>query len=87
MGFGGSVSAMIASLKANKRTRVSTFEKIKDFKKSNKNKLHFKNKATPEEIVKLREKLQKENNILFLRKVLIIVILLVAIFYAIGFVE
>jgi len=30
MGFGGSVAAMIQSLKANKRTRVSMFEKDVD---------------------------------------------------------
>ena len=32
MGFGGSAAAMITSLKNNKRTRVSTFKKMKDFK-------------------------------------------------------
>jgi hypothetical protein len=33
MSFGGSAAAMIASIKGNKRTRVSTFDQIKDFKK------------------------------------------------------
>ncbi|QTE24084.1 hypothetical protein [Polaribacter cellanae] len=87
MSFGGSVSAMIASLKANKRTRVSTFDKIKDLKKCTKSELHFKNKATPKEIAEIREKMQKENNIIFFRKVLVIIILLAVILYAIGFVK
>ena len=32
----GFIAHMIASLKTNKRSRVSTFDKIKDFKKSKK---------------------------------------------------
>ena len=35
MSFGGSVAAMIASLKANKRNGISTFDKIKKVKKVN----------------------------------------------------
>jgi len=35
MGFGGSVGAMLTSLKNNKRTRVSTFKKLKDYKNVN----------------------------------------------------
>jgi hypothetical protein len=32
-----SISGMITSLKNNKRTRVSTFDKLKNFKKKTKN--------------------------------------------------
>jgi hypothetical protein len=39
MPFGGSLAGMIASIKANKRTRVSTFEEIKDYKKKQKNRI------------------------------------------------
>ena len=34
MSFGGSVAAMIVTIKNNKRARVSTFDKIKKLKKS-----------------------------------------------------
>lgn len=77
MGFGGSVAAMIASLKANKRTRVSTFDKIKDLKKSSKTELYFKKKASPLELKKIRDKLQKENDANFKRKILFLIILLI----------
>jgi hypothetical protein len=50
MDFVGSAVAMIASIKINKRTRISTFEKIKDFKKSKKRDLHFDNKTSPKEL-------------------------------------
>ena len=46
MSFGGSVAAMITSLKANKRNRISTFDKIKNHKKSKKSKLYFDKKAS-----------------------------------------
>ncbi len=32
MSFGGAVSAMISSLKNNKRNRVSAFDKLKNYK-------------------------------------------------------
>jgi hypothetical protein len=36
------IARMITSLKTNKRYRVSTFDKIKNFKKGKEKKLHFK---------------------------------------------
>ncbi|MCL7755055.1 hypothetical protein [Polaribacter sp. Z022] len=83
MGFGGSVAAMIASLKANKRTRVSTFDKIKDFKKSSKTELYFKKKASPLELKKIRDKLQKENDANFKRKILFLITLLIILLFLI----
>ena len=38
-----SIAGMITSLKNNKRSRISTFDKIKNFKKGKEKKLHFKN--------------------------------------------
>ena len=70
----GSISAMIASLKANKRSRVSTFDKIKNHKKNTKSELHFSKKASPIELKKIKEKVLKENDILFKRKVVFLVI-------------
>ena len=46
MSFGGAVGAMITSLKNNKRTRVSAFDKLKNYKEKN-DQLVFKNKAGP----------------------------------------
>ena len=70
MGFGGSVAAMIATMKNNKRNRVSTFDKIKDYKKSNKSKVYFDKKASPLDLKKIRDKIQKENELVFRKKVL-----------------
>ncbi len=61
MGFGGSVSAMISSLKNNKRSRTSTFEKLKKYEKSTYKKELIEKKATPQQLKEIRERLQKEN--------------------------
>ena len=87
MGFGGSAAAMIASLKANKRKRVSTFDKIKDFKEGKEIKVHFKNKATPKQLKEIREKIQEENKKALTKKVVLISVLLIIIIYVIGFVK
>tara|TARA_B110000091_G_C13587564_1_gene379195 strand:+ start:476 stop:742 length:267 start_codon:yes stop_codon:yes gene_type:complete len=87
MGFGGSVSAMIASMKANKRSRVSTFDKIKHLKKGGHTAVHFKNKATPKELKILKNKIQREHKKQALKSVLILLILIAILIYVIGFVE
>ncbi|MDN3620581.1 hypothetical protein QWY81_14040 [Polaribacter undariae] len=87
MSFGGSVAAMIASLKANKRNRVSTFDKIKGHKKSEKSELHFDKKATPYELEQLKKRLIAENNTIFKRKVLILVVMITAILIALNYIE
>ncbi|MFY7670307.1 hypothetical protein ACOSP6_04410 [Tenacibaculum sp. MEBiC06402] len=63
MGFGGSVSAMISSLKNNKRERKSAFKKMKEHTNysSPSDRLVFKNKATEEELDSIRKRLQLEN--------------------------
>ena len=87
MGFGGSVAAMLASLKANKRNRVSTFDKIKNFKEGSTIELHFKNKATPKQLKEIRQKLKAENKKQIIKRVVIITICLIIIIYFIGFVK
>lgn len=79
MGFGGSVAAMIATIKNNKRNRVSTFKKIKELKKSKKSELHFEKKANPIELKKIRDKIQKENELVFRKKIIIVTLLLLAV--------
>lgn len=83
----GFIAHMIASLKSNKRNRISTFDKIKNLKKSNKSELHFPNKATPKELEELRKKIKKESDISFYKKAAVIIVLIAVILYAIGFVK
>ena len=73
MSFGGSVAAMIVTIKNNKRARVSTFDKIKKLKKSKKSVLHFDKKTSLVELKKIREKLQIENERVFRKKVFILI--------------
>jgi|TARA_B110000238_G_C16127333_1_gene439804 hypothetical protein len=87
MGFGGSVSAMIASMKANKRSRVSTFDKIKHLKKRNHIAVHFKNEATPKELKILKAKIQRNHKKKALKSVVILLVIIALLIYAIGFVE
>lgn len=58
---GGSIQGMITSLKNNKRSRVSTLEKLKDYKKSKYKKGAITKQATPEQLREIRERIQKEN--------------------------
>ena len=59
MGFVGSTAAMMASIKINKRTRISTFEKIKDFKKSKKREFFFPNKETKKYLKEISNKIKQ----------------------------
>lgn len=62
MGFGGSVSAMITSLKNNKRSRVSTFDKLKKYENVKyKDGGKIEKKATPQQLKEIRERIKKEN--------------------------
>ncbi|MEO9570607.1 MAG: hypothetical protein ABJH82_12030 [Polaribacter sp.] len=79
----GFITHMITSLKANKRSRVSTFDKIKNHKKTKKSKLHFDKKASPLELTKIREKIQKENETNFKRKIIFLIILLIILLFLI----
>ena len=61
MGFGGSVSAMITSLKNNKRSRASVLEKLKEYENIKYKEGKIEKKATPQQLKEIRERLQKEN--------------------------
>jgi len=57
MSFGGSVSAMVTTLKNNKRSRVSTFKKMKNYQNVKCKKGTIDKKASPQ----LLKEIQKEN--------------------------
>ncbi len=61
MSFGGAVSAMVTSLKNNRRPRVSAFKKMKEFENVKYKKGTIDKKASPELLRDIREKIQKEN--------------------------
>lgn len=88
MGFGGSVSAMITSLKNNKRTRVSTFKKLKGYQNTSYKKGKIEKKATPQQLKEIREKIQKENKkrvLITITVFSICVIVLFVLFYFVKF--
>ncbi|PWG06171.1 hypothetical protein [Polaribacter aquimarinus] len=80
----GFVAHMIASLKSNKRNRVSTFDKIKDFKKSKKSELYFKKKASPLELKKIKEKILQENERNFRRKIFILIVSIIVLLFLLN---
>lgn len=61
MSFGGAVSAMVTSLKNNKRERKSALKRLKDnpAEYGDAGKLHFENKATQAQLQKIREDLKR----------------------------
>lgn len=63
MSFGGSVSAMIASVKNNKRTRKSAIEKLDRLNEfsSSKTQLVFQKKATEEQLQQIRRDMRHNN--------------------------
>ena len=81
------IAHMIISLKGNKRERVSAFKKMENFKEGTNMQLHFKNKATPYQLKRIREKLQTEKKIRTQRRIIIFVLLMILFIYAIGFVK
>jgi len=86
MGGGGSIAAMISSMKNNKRTRKSTLEKLEENGKySTKTELFFKKNATKSQLREIREKLKEENRKSFREKFIVIAIVLVVAIYLIGF--
>ena len=83
----GSIAAMITTLKNNKRTRVSTFEKMKNFKEGSNIQVSFDKKATPHQLKSIKEKLQKENRIRMTRNIIIFISALLIIIYCAGFIK
>ena len=86
MGFGGSVSAMITSLKNNKRKRVSAFDKLERFQKENDDKLYFKKSASKKELIQLKKQVLKENkNQLIKNSILFFLIFIILIYIVFVF--
>lgn len=88
MGFGGSVGAMLASLKNNKRTRPSAFKKLKEngVEYTNRTELHFDQKSSPAQLKAIRERIKRENRNALIKKAVLIGILLLSTILLIGFV-
>jgi len=83
MGFGGSVSAMITSLKNNKRKRVSAFEKLERFQKENDDKLYFKKSASKKELVQLKKQVLKENKNQLIKNSILFFLIFIILVYSV----
>ncbi|APG65524.1 hypothetical protein LPB136_09200 [Tenacibaculum todarodis] len=84
MSFGGSVSAMISSLKSNKRERTSAFKKLKNTGGLS-GKLHFDKKASKKQLTIIKEKLQEENKKTLVKNSIIFIVLLCVFIYFFAF--
>ena len=86
MGFGGATSAMITSLKNNKRTRKTSFDKLEDYQKESFSKLSFNKKTNKEDLEKIRLRIKKEQKITFFKNTLLFIFISLLLIYLIGFV-
>lgn len=82
-----SISGMITSLKNNKRTRISTFEKLKNFKEGANIQVSFEKKATAYQLKKIREKLKAENKKRLKRKLAFFGFGILILIYCIGYIK
>ena len=75
MSFGGSVSAMITSLKNNARTRKSLFDNADYFRNNNSgnSKIKLGKKATAEQLEKARIQIAIENRRVNIKRVLALI--------------
>ncbi|MDP2542357.1 hypothetical protein CSC81_10715 [Tenacibaculum discolor] len=88
MSFGGAVSAMITSLKNNKRKRVSAFDKLERFQKENSDKLYFDRCANKKELDKIRLQTLKKNKTQYIKNNIgILIIFFILIYIAFVFVN
>lgn len=76
MGFGGSVAAMITSLKNNKRERKTRFDK--DMGQVDRKPFVDHKKSSPEQLAALRERIKQEQALTSLRTNVLIVLILAA---------
>ena len=70
MSFGGAIGGMLTSIKNNARKRPSAFEKLDPYGNIG-GKLHFKNKATPKDLEKVKLKIQQQNRKTVIIKIVI----------------
>jgi len=88
MSFGGAVSAMITSLKNNKRKRVSAFDKLERFQKENSDKLYFNKSTNKKELDKIRLQTLKKNRTQYIKNSIgILIIFSILIYVAFVFVN
>ena len=78
---------MNTSLKINKRRRVSTFEKMKNFKEGKNIQVSFEKKSTPDRLKKIKEKLQAENKKSLERNIILFILGMLILIYCIGFIK
>ncbi|MFY0630303.1 MAG: hypothetical protein JXR05_07965 [Flavobacteriaceae bacterium] len=82
------ISAMVTSLKNNKRSRKNALEILKENGGySTRTKLHFENTATKNQLKKIRDKIKKENNVRLRNRALFIFVTILIIIYVVGFVK
>lgn len=80
-------SHMITSLKHNKRSPVSAFEKMKNFKEGINIQVSFDKKSTPHQLKRIREKIQNENRKSFKKKLILFGTIIAFIIFCIGFIK
>ncbi len=83
----GFVAHIFDTIRSDKRSRASTYEKIKNFKKGTNFQVQFKRKATNSQLIRIREKIQQENKKAFQKNIILITILILLLIYVIGFVK
>ncbi len=83
----GFVAHIFDTIRGDKRSRASTYEKIKNFKKGTNFQVQFKRKATNSQLIRIREKIQQENKKAFQKNIILITILILLLIYVIGFVK
>lgn len=81
------ISHMVASLKHNKRNRISAFEKLENFKEGVNIQVSFDKTATPHQLAKIREKLQTQNKKKRRNRIILFTSILLIAIYIIGFVK
>ena len=87
MGFGGSASGMITSLKNNKRPRKSALKKYKNYTFEEKGELQFEKMASQKQLTEIRERIQAENKKRMRLYLILFTVLLVTIIAIVGFVK
>ncbi|NCT10553.1 MAG: hypothetical protein GW772_10830 [Flavobacteriia bacterium] len=83
----GFVAHIFDTIRSDKRSRASTYEKIKNFKKGTNFQVQFKRKATNIQLIRIREKIQQENKKALQKNIILITILILLLIYVIGFVK
>ena len=87
MSSGGSIAAMITSLKNNKRPRKSALKKYKNYTFERKGKLHFDKKASQKQLILIRERIRLENRRRMRMYIILFISFFIVLISIIGFVK